>query len=224
MSTDSAPTDKVHGSDNSRPPEEPSRFNRVTETLESSASDPAPDPFNPSSLCLGQDFTTSVAVKKVLTTVPCRKPSRHEFVRVRPGEGWRLETAAFEDRVARETYLVDRTLWPELAGEIYPVCLFLTINRQQDVFFWPVKLPSPDGRSNHWNDSALAAARLAESCWVRVAANMLAGLYDTFQAGGDLPDPQWPELSIQEVLRLCFRDRFIRDSDHPALKALRGES
>jgi hypothetical protein len=95
---------------------------------------PAPDPFDPAALRLSQDFASSIGVKKVLTTVPCRKPNRHEFVRVRPGEDWRLETGVFEDKMNREVYLVQPSLWAELAGEVYPVCLFLAVNRQGDVF------------------------------------------------------------------------------------------
>ena len=66
--------------------------------------------------------------------------------RFRPGEDWRLETGVFEDKVNREVYLVQRDLWAELAGEVYPVCLFLAVNRQGDVFLWHVKLPGSDGR------------------------------------------------------------------------------
>jgi len=157
-----------------------------------------------------------------LTTVPCRKPNRHEFVRVRPGEDWRLETGVFEDKVNREVYLVCRDLWVELAGEVYPVCLFLAVNRQGDVFLWPVKLPGADGRGNTWNESTLAAARLGEAKWVRVAANMGGGMYDVFEAAGELSEPAWPELSFAEILKLCFKDRFIQDVDHPAIRALRG--
>lgn len=186
--------------------------------------DPVPDPFDPESLRLDQDFASTVGVKKVLTVVRCRKPNRQEFVRVRPGEQWRLETAAFEDKVQRETYLVDRSLWSDLSGEIQPVALFLAINRQSDVFLWPCKMPGIDGRTNSWTDSALAAAQLAQRVWVRCAANMAAGLYDTFQASGDLADPEWPELTFPEILRLSFKDRFIRSADHPVLKQLRGES
>ncbi len=96
--------------------------------------DPAPDPFDPESLRLGQDFASTIGVKKVLTVVRCRKPNRQEFVRVRPGEEWRLETAAFEDKVQRETYLVDRGLWSDMGDEIIPICLFLAINRQATCF------------------------------------------------------------------------------------------
>ena len=52
-----------------------------------------------------------------------------------------LETGVFEDKVNREIYLVQRDLWSELAGEVFPVCLFLAVNRQGDVFMWAAKLP-----------------------------------------------------------------------------------
>ena len=52
---------------------------------------------------------------------------------------------------------------------------------------------------------------------------MPAGMYDTFEATGELSDPEWPDLSLPEILKLCFRDRFIQDIDHPVLKTLRGE-
>jgi hypothetical protein len=182
----------------------------------------SPDPFNVDSLRLGQDFASSIGVRKVLTTVPCRKPNRHEFVRVRAGEDWRLETGVFEDRVNREVYLVQRDLWAELAGEVCAVCLFLATSKQGDAFLWPVKLPGVDGRSNSWNESALAAARLAEARWVRVAANMAAGMYDVFEAQGEIAEPTWPDKTFKEVLELAFKGRFVDSPDHPAVKALRG--
>ena len=181
-----------------------------------------PDPFHPAALRLSQDFASSVGVKKVLTTVPCRKPNRHEFFRVRPGEDWRLETGVFEDKVNREVYLVKRELLGELMGEVHPICLFLAINRQGDVFLWPAKLPGADGRSNTWNESALAAAQLAEDKWIRLAANMPGGIYDTFEAESKLSEPTWPELSLQDILELCFKNRFIVSVDHPAIQSLRG--
>jgi hypothetical protein len=165
-------------------------------------------------LRLGQDFASTIGVKKVLTTVPCRKPNRHEFIRVRTGEEWRLETGVFEDKVNREVYLVQRDLWSELAGEVFPVCIFLAVNRQGDVFLWPAKLPGSDGRSNAWNESALAAARLAETRWIRSSANMPGGMYDTFEAAGELADPTWPELSFTEILRLCFKQRCHDQTDY----------
>ena len=199
--------------------------NIILPNLEEKSQSPeaAPDPFDLESLKLSQDFASAVGVRRVLTVVPCRKPHRHEFVRVRSGEDWRLETGLFEDKIQREMYLVGRDLWPELAGEIVPVCLFLSITKQGDVSLWPVKLPGADGKSNSWNDSALAAAELAMGKWVRLAANMGAGYYDVFEAAGELAEPTWPELSFQEIVKLCFKGRFLDSMDHPVLRALRGE-
>ena len=134
-----------------------------------------------------------------------------------------METGIFEDKVNREVYLVRRDLWSELAGEVVPACLFLAVNRQGDVFLWPTKLPGEAGRTNAWNDSAPAAARLAETVkWVRIAANMGAGMYDTLEAAGELSEPTWPELSFPQILRLCFQGRFIESVEHPVIRALRG--
>ncbi len=74
-------------------------------------------------------------------------PPYHEFVHVRSGDGWRLETGVFEDKANRgHVYLVAPALWPELLGEVVPVCLFLAVNRQGDPFLWPCKLPGADRR------------------------------------------------------------------------------
>jgi len=181
-----------------------------------------PDPFSPEALRLSQDFVATLGVKKVLTTVSCRKPNPHEFFRVRPGDDWQLDTGVFEDKINREIFLVQRDLWAELAGEVRPVHLALAVNRQGDVFVWALKLPGPDGRTNAWYDSALAAARLAEAKWVRMTSNMTGGMYDVFEAAGELSEPVWPDLSFTEILKLCFEDRFIQSVDHPVIRALRG--
>lgn len=185
----------------------------------------SPDPFDPKNLRLPTDFSAGTAVRKALTKVPCRKPNRHEFVRTRPGVGWRVETAVFEDKLNRgELYMIDQSLWVDMAGDIHAVALYLAANRQGDVFLWPCKLPGTDGRTNDWNDTLLTAARLASEKWVRVASNQRAGYYDVFEATGSLSEPEWPELPMRELLKLCFGNRFIQGPDHPILRALRGEA
>ncbi len=174
-------------------------------------------------LRLSQDFSTQVGLKKILTTVPCRKPNRHEFVRVHPDEKNRFETVMFQDKITGEEYLVDLDLHEELSEEVYPVCLFTAITRQGDIFLWSVKLTKEDGNSNPWNESSLKAAILAQSQWVRVASNRNAGYYDTHKASGAISEPEWPDLSMTELINLCFKDRFISETDHPILRALRGE-
>jgi hypothetical protein len=180
-------------------------------------------PFDPANLRLSQNFGASAGVKKLTTTIPVRKPGKQDFVRVHPDPAYQIETAVLEFKEERETYLVAPELWDELPGELTPKALFTTINRQKVVSLWPIKLPEEDGRINSWSESAMDAATLGQKQWVRVSANMGLGAYDVYEATGEIPEPEWPELDLGQILEIAFKGRFIKDSNHPALKRLRGE-
>jgi len=178
---------------------------------------------DPERLRLSQDFAANIGVRKALLTVPVRKPHRQEFVRVHPEESWRLDTAVLELKEDRETYLVDRSLWSELPGEIIAKTLVTVINRQDVVSLWPIRLPGADGRSDEWSRSQLKAADMATKRWVRVAANMSLGAYEVFEATADLPEPEWPAVGFKKLLEIAFRDRIITTLDHPVIQKLRGQ-
>ena len=184
----------------------------------------APNPFDPTSLRLDQSFVDTVGVKKLLTTVPVRKPNRQDFVRVHPDPQYRLTPAAIiEVKEDREVYLVTPSLAQNLPGEFSVVTLYLAINRQGVLSVWPVKLPGPDGKHNEWHRSAAEGAERAMGVWVRVTANMSLGSYEIREATGELPDPDWPAYPFEEILRVAFRDRIVDRADHPLLQRLRGE-
>src|SRR5262249_50764843 len=152
-----------------------------------------------------------------------RKPDRQWFFRVRPGEEWRLAAAGIEIKEDREGYLVDPDVATALAGEGVLVMLLTCITPHGVVFLWPIRLPRADGRHNEGHRSALEAAQRAETRWIRLVANMGLGAYEVFEALGALPEPEWPDASLAELLRIAFQDRFIRTTDHPMLRRLRGE-
>ena len=173
---------------------------------------------------LSQDFLSQVGVKKVLSTVPVRKPSKQEFVRVHPHEEWRLDTLLLELKDERENYLIAPELHEELSEFATPTSLLTTISRQKVLMLWPTKLPGLDGQSNPWHVSALQAAKLAEEKWVRISANMSLGGYEVFEALGNLSDPEWPDdgINFNRLLEIAFRGRIINSLDHPIVKKLRG--
>ncbi|HPB75713.1 MAG TPA: hypothetical protein PLY96_10730 [Chromatiaceae bacterium] len=177
-----------------------------------------------SSLRLGQDFGVSIGVKKVITTIPVGKPNPRSFYRVHPDEDYGLTTNLLELGRQQESYLVAPPLWGELASELRPVRLLTAITRNGDLFLWPLKLPGPDGRSNSWNESAMAAAKQAETAWCRMQANMELGAYNLTVAppNSPLPEPAWPDLSFQEIMDIAFRGRYITSLDHPVVLQLRG--
>ena len=141
-----------------------------------------PDPFAPDNLRLSQDFAATVGVKKVLATIPVRKPGAQDFVRVRPGPEWRENFPVIDLKDDREEYIVVNPLVPELSTEIVSKTLFLAISRQGTLFFWPVRLPTPDGKDIEWWRSARLGAERAQTNWVRLKANKHLGAYEIFEA------------------------------------------
>jgi len=184
---------------------------------------PILNPFDPKALRLDQSFADKAGVKKLITTVPVRKPNRQVFVRVHPDESyWLTPAAIIESKEERETYLVLPEMAKELPGEFAAATLFTAITRQSVLFIWPVKLPAPDGKYNPWHQSAAEAAERAKKTWIRIGSNMHLGAYEIFEAQNTLTEPVWPEISFQEILRIAFRGRIVDTPDHPLVRRLKG--
>ena len=182
------------------------------------------DEWNLDALRLTQDFDTEVGGKKLLTTVPVRKPKRQEFVRVHPGKAWHLEAALLEAEEDNESYLVVTALQKTLIEEVQPVDLVTAINRGGLLFLWPVKRSKGGKRDNTWLVSAQEGARVAQQYWVRVSGNRELAAYDIRRAAAHYPEPEWPaDLTFSDLLKLAFKDHVIQDMQHPVLRRLRGE-
>jgi hypothetical protein len=183
-----------------------------------------PDPFDPARLRMGQDFGARVGVRRLLTTVPVRKPAKENFIRTHPAPEYRLITGVIELKEDQEIFLVDPELWPELATEttFSPKLLVLSVTRQGVVALWPIRIAGPDGRIDAWSRSALEAADLARDRWVRVQANLSLGAYEIIEADVSTA-PEFPALPMSEILRIAFKDQYIAALDHPVLRKLRGE-
>jgi|HubBroStandDraft_6_1064221.scaffolds.fasta_scaffold23912_3 hypothetical protein len=183
-----------------------------------------PDPFDPKSLRIDPANDPGSGVKKLLLHVPVRKPHRQEFFRCRRDPDYRVPMAILELKEEREFYAVTPAVAADLAGEVRSVEMRICTSRSGAVFLWPVPLPAEDGRRNAWHETAREAAEHAETKWVRMSANMGAGCYDVSTAPDGLSDPNWPEHSFGDLLRLAFgKGRLIDAFEHPVLKRLRGE-
>jgi hypothetical protein len=166
----------------------------------------------------------SVGVKKLLTTVPVRKPHKHDFIRVRRETEFRDTFGLIQIGDDREFYLVTPPLAGELVGEYAAYTVYTCINRQNTVFLWPVRLPDADGKQSEWAKSAHQAVAQAIKSWTRVTANRNLGAYEIRVAASTMAEPDWPEHSFRELLRIAFADRLIDRVDHPVIKQLRGQS
>jgi hypothetical protein len=143
---------------------------------------------------------------------------------VHPDPAYRMTALVLELRDERSTYLVAPRLAESITAEAHAVELFTAITRQGTVFLWPVKLPTAEGRRNEWNASALEAASLAMTRWIRVAANMSAGAYDVHYAASEIDEPEWLDVPFADLVKLAFKYKFIDSLEHPVLRQLRGEA
>jgi hypothetical protein len=230
---DTTPTSKSPDQDTDGSAKEPQVRFQVSDaqadepmSVDGGASKYAADPFDIDSLRLTQDFASAVGVRRLITTVPVRKPSREWFIRTHPDPAYRLPTGVLELKEDREIYLVARDLWPELGSEptFSTRLLVSVVNGLGVLFLWPIRLPGPDGKIDDWSRSELEAADQAKSLWVRVTANMSLKAYEVFVAPNQSTNPIWPDLPFQEIIRIAFRDKMISDRMHPVLRRLRGES
>jgi hypothetical protein len=197
-------------------------MNSPTLSVVSSSDNTPADPFDLNALRLTQDFIGTAGVKKQLLTIPVRKPNSQDFVRVHPDEQYRANLLTIELKDDRETYLVHPTLHAALQGETTCATIFTAINRQGVLFLWSVRIPPADAKDNAWWQSSREGAELAMKSWVRVKANMSLGAYEITSAASLMAEPEWPEQSFQELLRIAFKDRLVDCLDHPVVKRLRG--
>jgi hypothetical protein len=186
--------------------------------------EPAPeDPFNPANLRIDQRYLDQPVGKKLLTTVPVRRPNKQDFIQVHPDPKYRLPVALIELREDREMFLVTPSYAQELEeGTCQNFQLTLAINRQGVAFLWPARLPDPSGRVSTWQMSAMSAIDNAVKNWIRVVPNMSLGAYDVIVAEKSLFEPKWPKLPMHELLRIAFKDKVISGPDHPVMQKLRG--
>jgi len=173
-----------------------------------------------------QGLDNNVGVKKHLLRIPVMtKPDKQAYFRTNPDPQYHLQAAILELRDERELYLVTGSIIEEIRGEVKICELYLGITRQRNLFIVALRVPESSGRRcDAWAFTALEAAQMAKTKWVRQVANMQTGAYDIYEAKVSIPEPEWPtDKTFNQLLAIAFRGAIINSLDHPVLKNLRGE-
>jgi len=172
---------------------------------------------------LDQDYLDDSDVQQILSTVVIRKPNKDEFFRVHSDPNRNFFAGTLKLNTEREIYVCDPDVIPSIKEDVIAKSFVQCINTASVTFLWPLKLPSNDGRAlDQWSRSALNAASLAKDKWIKMRSDFSAGGYFAFQAKGDLPDPEWPEETFEEILEIAFRDCYIDNVDHHIIRKLKG--
>ena len=174
------------------------------------------------SLRLPPNYGATLGVKKLLIKVSVDKPKKEHFFRTHLSEEMTFCAMLLEQKEVGEKYLASAEIAQVIPELVRPVRLHAAIDRQNNVFLIPVPLPGESGARNPWHESLAQAVELAKSKWLRISANMHTGGYDVYVAEGPLPDPEWPEVDIETLIEVAFRDKIITTLDHPMVQMLLG--
>ena len=180
------------------------------------------DYYSLSELVLPQDYIDSGGVKKITSTILVKRPDKQSFFRINPDQEYHMTVATIEVKSENEFYIVHPRLLKDYYGETTNKLLVSGVTRQLVPFVWPIGLPDNEGRYNQWHRSAREAAEHAKKKWIRLVPNRHLGAYETHEALGDLGDPEFLPLPMQEIINIAFKDKIIVDMDHPLIKQLEG--
>jgi hypothetical protein len=185
---------------------------------------PPPPAFDLDALRLPTNYAEMANLTKPILTVPVRKPGKQEFIRVHPDPEMSVDISLLRiDGDRDDVFLLSPGMHAALPEEARATRLYLTCNTLNVIAVWPISLPSGDGRPNEWLVSAERIAHLAREKWVRLKSNKSLGAYEAIVASTELPEPQWPDKPLDEIIAIAFQGRVITAPNHPVVRRLRGE-
>ncbi len=184
--------------------------------------------FDFSSLRLPATFEQGSVTKKLITTIPLRKPrSGLDYFRIRPELEWAAKIPILDLGREEEKYAVALDIVPEVmdTGRLRFVRLYTGITFNGVLFLSEIPLPDSDGKENEYNRTRGMAYNMATYKWVMIKVNNELGAYEIVYPKSELPEPVWPKepSDLIKAIEISFKNNLINSIDHPMLKKLRGE-
>jgi hypothetical protein len=173
------------------------------------------------SLRLSQDFESLANVKQVVTEVTIGKPNRQTFFRVHSEWKGLYPILELKTTMKSEYYIVAPNAASEVEDEVQPRLLVPVITRDGRLYIWPLRVGNGEQPLDPAAASSLAAMLLAKNQWIKLVWK--GNSFGTFAAKKDLPTPEWPSVSFEEMLEIAFKDRVIDSPDHAVIKSLIGD-
>ena len=181
-----------------------------------------PTTFDINAYRITQNYGETFGSKKIVNMIFVSKPPKGRFFRSSRDPGNTVDVYVFEDKVESSYHLVSPEVAAALGGLVRAITLHLAVDRANNPFLIPVPFPSENGTRNPWHQSLLNAIEAAKERWIRIEADKSAGIYQVHEALGELAEPVWPELSMDELVRIAFNGRVIDNLEHPKVQSALG--
>jgi hypothetical protein len=164
------------------------------------------------------------------SVVACRKPPKGVFFTVQPEpiKPWKNRKFFFLlEMEGRDPYVVAPTIAKAKNEEdtIRPVLLARYVTMAGEEGLWPLKLDPPEGKSNHWNASALNILEIAgEGKWVRLVSTKNHYRHQLSKKTFTEVPPRFSDRPFNQLVNMAFKDRVITSLDHEVWEALENGS
>ena len=152
-----------------------------------------------------------------------------EFFQLHPGPDYRVSTGFYNRKLGAKSIGGDNYLvLPQVShvfkdGGLVPVQLRLAVNNFGSPFLWGMKMHAADGVQRPYNIAMADIADRAEHEWIKIVWSVAEGAHRIIPAPDLHEDPQWPPLSMTEMLSLAFPgERLIASVDHPVVREYQG--
>ena len=173
---------------------------------------------------VSQSFAEHLQVVKKPISIPVGRPNDQEWICFHPSNSWQIIVNLLEDKLNRRTYLVGRSLFPELLGDIRPKLLVAYATLRGTWGLWPIRIRGERGELDSYSESLHAIVLQHAGQWIRVITNLPDGVYVPLVSEKiEAPEARWPEGGFSHLFQLAFQNSVITSLDHPFLRHLRGE-
>jgi hypothetical protein len=166
--------------------------------------------------------TSLVQARKRLVTIPARSPDKAWFVRTSLNPEHSGILPLYWDKSGDgRPFLIAESVQDYFGNDVRNNYCVLSVTRQQMFFLWCSPLEDQEGNWNPWHSSAHDMKALAATAWIRVKSNKQLGGYEPFDPiGSQPPDPEWPDISWGDIVRLAFRRHLVEMETHPLINRL----
>lgn len=161
--------------------------------------------------------------KKRLVDIPARTPDKAWFVRTSGRPQHQGILPLYWDKAGDgHPYLIDPAVQDYFGKDVRNNYCVLSITRQGTFFLWCSPLEDEEGNWNSWHASAHDMKGFAAVSWIRVQSNKQLGGYEPNDPKVQPPDPEWPDISWGDIVRLAFRRHLVEVESHPLINRLLG--
>ena len=173
------------------------------------------------------DQSIDLGVTTEHTVIPIRNPKPDEFFRCMADEDYSMDAHILSLKTENEWYLIDPDILPEiqLESQLRVMTLYVCVTMNSTPFVTCIPQPDKMGKINIWHESGHRTMEEAKQCWVRRQADKANGFYVITKAmNANLPDPEWPTITLSEIIDRAFDKYYISDINDLVLQRLRGET